>query len=1314
MMRIRLFVLTITGFALNVFSGDLSKNITFKLTFENGLIPEIAKGNPTPKFLGHKKLLKFGKGLGKGRALITGIGKQAVRFKSSGNIDSKKGSVTFWVKGYPGVRWNWRDRKFYHFFQWINKDNIRIYKYSINDFTRFYERKKIHFYPMYKEDDWNFFVFTWNGPDLKWYLNGELVGNVVREKPFPPVSRHSYFDIGQYRGKDSQENRVTDELIIYNRSLTRTEILSLYAAGTGMPTKQIIRLSATSKKIEIDGKMSPTEWQDASTMLIGLDTKTKSVARTISRLYLTYDKQYLYFYLKSPIPTRFFDDAQNTLLHGFFNRRARQADHIMDFDDALEFRFKTARKKFWYRMMVNTIDVKYDKRFTGTRQELKWNPRWITKTRVSDDGWDLEGKIPFSDFSGPPPADSIWQMNVYRIWKKLKTQVDAWSNDNYSPSSQATNTGQLIFGGKSNVAVKVSKLIQLDNRGINMEFILRSNGSKARDVVFEILTGDKQLLERKALNILPNKDFIVNINNTFSAKPPDRVFLRVTDIPGNTIFWLEDVPVFKVEDIVLKLSIFPLKKKLRVSGEFPQLELNLAKTKVSICLRQNKRVIKKLKLRLMTAKFDTELDISKLPQGTYTSEVKLFEKGRIVATEKAQFKIADPPAWLGNKLGITKVPPKPWTPVKYQQDKITVWGRDYIYNNSLFPTQIDAVGDGLLAKPIKVNLKVSGKDILSNAKVTVKKLHSDDMEATFLRTINLKDATVQVKTRIEFDGMMWNSLSIIPRHKYFKIDSLRLDVPLKKRNSTLMMPHDYTLRNTGFTKKWHGSIRPVWIGNEERGLCFFTEHSYNWIIRNRQKELEIIPRKKDTMLRVNLIDHPAIIRQPLKLAFGLMATPVKKMRKDYRKWRIHHFTNQITPEKNAQFIQMPFRKWAKNPFYETCYPVADPNMRPVSGIRNRSKWEGLLYHQLKRTWAESPEAKMFAHEWSSELRVVPTVDSDPNKRQIEICQGSKSFQDFLVNGLAKVQREVNGRGFYFDVANFKKCSNVNHGCGYVVNGKIKPTFNILGARELIKRIYIAIKKIRPDSIIAYHVSGQVCLPVHSFADLLFEGENLQSRLIDNRGYQDILTLDTYRAEHMGHNFGPAVTLLPEFKTPKKWFKNTEFSDPEKIRVHSVDRVWLKRRKAGKETKAEAAYWKELAAHTNYLLGLSLLHDNPFWVACICNMAPVRKHYRILGKFNYADGNNKFIPYWKQRIATVMSPGKAIVSFYVSDKQAVAVVMNMSNKKMDVKLRLDVKKLGLSGKIKAVNLQYKNKVILKNGILTIKNIPAYQYRVVMLK
>ncbi len=1304
-----LLLIFISGTA--VIGGKLSDNIVFSLSFDNGKTPEIAKGDSGNKF--RKSQLQLVPGLGKdlnlglAKGMVIGATGQALKYNATGNLYADKGTIVFWLHELP----DYEQGKSHDLtvFSWEGNEQIKLSVTGKKQLAIISQGKKYKLPARLRE--WDFIAISWNGKKLSWYLNGNPCGSILQQQALPDKMSTSFFMLGEPE-KNSKTRLILDELAIYKKPLTATEILALYAKVSGLPTEQKVSLSDTSEKIVIDGKMGPEEWRDAATILIGLNTKTKSIADTISRLYLTYDKNFLYFYLKSPIPTYALDDKQNTLLHGFFKRDTTVFDTNVDFDDALEFRIKTAKKQFWHRMLTNTIDVKYDYRFNKSRRELKWNPDWITKTTVSDEGWDLEGRIPFSVFPETPKTGTVWQMNVYRLWRKLKDQVDAWNNDNYLTfNPKDAKPGLVFFKGRNNIAVTIPELTQLNNRAIDMQVKLQNTAGTTGKVKLTITNQDNTVLLQKSLSIPAGKNETVKISKKFKTPQPTRLKFSVTGPTEKLVYWEQDFPVFNIEEATIDLIYFPIQKKIKFSGKFPQLGLDINKTEIKLALKQQEKTIWTKTIRPKKPGFDEEVKLNDLKNGTYIMEVNLLENNQVVATESSEFKIAPAPAWLGNKLGITKEVPPPWTPVEYQPDKISVWGREYIYRDGLFPAQIDAAGDALLAAPVKLDF---GRNIFAGAKTKVEKISADDTQATFLRTITLPQLTVKVKTRIEFDGMMWNSLELMPKGNKYNIAKLSLDIPMATRNATLMMPHDYSLKNTGHIRKWHGSIRPLWVGNEERGLCFFTEHSYNWIVNDRQKELEIIPGSKEVLLKVNLIDHPAAISKPLKLEFGLMATPVKKMRKDQRSWRINHFTNQMTPEKNARYIQMPFRKWAKNPYYETCYPVADPKMRPVRGVRNRCKWEGLLYHQLKRSWAESPEAKMFAYEWTSEQRVVPTVDANPDNRQIEVCQGSKSFQDFLVNGLAKVQKEVDPGGFYFDVANPKKCSNLNHGCGYVVNGEVRPTFNILGAREMIKRIYIATKKIRPESIIAYHVSGQVCLPVHSFADLLFEGENFCSILHDNRGYEETLTLDTYRAEHMGHNFGPAVTLLPEFNITSKWLQNTPYAKSKRVRKDKAAAAWLKRRKAGKETKAEAEYWRELTSHINYLLGLSLLHDNPFWVAAMYNMQPVRKHYHILDKFNYAGGDNKFIPYWKQQAAKVVSPGKAVVSFYTSKGRAVAVIMNMSAKEADVKLRLDFAKLGLSGNITASGLEYKNPVILKGDLLTVKSIPSHQYRVVMLK
>ena len=98
-------------------------SLTFLLNFENGLVPEIAKGDPTPTFLGEAEGVpcKYATALplagdGSGHGLVSGLNGQAVRFKAAGNINPEEGTVLFFVKGFPGEKWNLRDNIFHVFF----------------------------------------------------------------------------------------------------------------------------------------------------------------------------------------------------------------------------------------------------------------------------------------------------------------------------------------------------------------------------------------------------------------------------------------------------------------------------------------------------------------------------------------------------------------------------------------------------------------------------------------------------------------------------------------------------------------------------------------------------------------------------------------------------------------------------------------------------------------------------------------------------------------------------------------------------------------------------------------------------------------------------------------------------------------------------------------------------------------------------------------------------------------------------------------------------------------------------------------------
>ena len=89
--------------------------------------------------------------------------------------------------------------------------------------------------------------------------------------------------------------------------------------------------------------------------------------------------------------------------------------------------------------------------------------------------------------------------------------------------------------------------------------------------------------------------------------------------------------------------------------------------------------------------------------------------------------------WENNRLGITNKIPPPWTPMTVSGKRIACWGRSYDYAESLFPKDTASQGAEILAGPIALVARLSGKDVAiqkADKQVLAAAPHQVDLDAS--------------------------------------------------------------------------------------------------------------------------------------------------------------------------------------------------------------------------------------------------------------------------------------------------------------------------------------------------------------------------------------------------------------------------------------------------------------------------------------------------------------------------------------------------------------------------------------------------------
>jgi len=498
----------------------------------------------------------------------------------------------------------------------------------------------------------------------------------------------------------------------------------------------------------------------------------------------------------------------------------------------------------------------------------------------------------------------------------------------------------------------------------------------------------------------------------------------------------------------------------------------------------------------------------------------------------------------------------PWTPVTVKTNasgvEVGVWGRSHKLANAAFPTSIVTAGSEILAAPVRLVGRVSGKPIEWKRGGNFV-FRADKSHAIISGWQAGDDLIVNTTTQIEFDGVMRVDLVVMPQNKTSpKVERLWLEVPLKRARAGLyhFWPGRWgAAKNSGAVPETGLQLpfKPfVWLGWEDGGLGWFAESDKDWQPQDPKQPIEVVVNGDETVLRLHLLDSPPP-RLPVTYMFGLQASPVKPWPKDFHEWRVcHGATYGIENKPLAASAKKTMLDRAAELGVKTLvfheqwtpyqnHPVTthEAALKSLVGACHKRGIKLLLYHGY--------EFSSLAPEWGemADETLVKTASGGytggyyrtPEQRDYIICYNSR-YRDFLLDGVAKALARYGYDGVYLDgTVEPWGCCNERHGCGYrAPDGTLKPTYPIFAVRRLMHGLAAAIHPYR--GLVNAHQSTCCVTPTLAFADSYWDGEQFgQGEL--SKAVLEQLPLATFRAEFMGRNFGvPAEYLV--YERPPQW------------------------------------------------------------------------------------------------------------------------------------------------------------------------------------
>jgi hypothetical protein len=775
------------------------------------------------------------------------------------------------------------------------------------------------------------------------------------------------------------------------------------------------------------------------------------------------------------------------------------------------------------------------------------------------------------------------------------------------------------------------------------------------------------------------------------------------------------------EAVTLQLKYYPYHDKIRLRASVEALSLRdrVAGLGASICRTDESGSPAGTPLwerTLAPERFVVEgtYDIPDLPRGKYALAVQLQGGAGLPRRPVVQPFAREVFPWEHNRLGFSDQVMPPFTPLAAEGTAVGAVLREHRHGPSGLWSQATSEGEPLLEAPMR--WEVAGAPDRPSRAGAAPPI-AWPVEGQGWRVVSRSPTRVrgqarwsagplraEVRTDYDYDGMMRVGLRLSPTGAA-AVGRLTLAIPLRAALARYMHAVGDGLRSNaagrvpaGEGTVWDsnraakteivGAFYPyLWVGDGERGLCWFADTDRDWILDDHAPAVELVRRAGVLEMRVHFITRPGPLVREHRIVFGLQATPAKPMPDGWRRWtaqgtiaggrpvrwlganyywggllydvypyRCHfEFYDKLREARQTGRIDEPFlARWMAMVARELApagserYDLLEKHVWAGMRGAQSAPWTGGVrlfgYTNPRGAGFHVPEFATFQDEWlrsayfNRNWRKDGQVDYD--------LAPAPSFQDYALWYYRKMLDCFDG--VYWDnmylSANFDP---VVGGAWTDPQGRTHPGMGLWQLRELAKRTAImlwretrAFPAARRPPVTLAHMTNALLVPVFSFINCTMDWEWKYG--YDD--FQDRFTPELTVAETIGRQVGAWPTILAG--------GNLDPKDPR------TDRVWRTR------------------------LGVCLAHEiQPF------DWTPPRdgEIYARLYRFGYGTGACRVFNYWQPRHPVGVEGIRACTLALACRGAAMVLVTDYSGGGT-CRLSLDLDRLGLDPGATAVDVE----------------------------
>lgn len=182
-----------------------------------------------------------------------------------------------------------------------------------------------------------------------------------------------------------------------------------------LPEKKQTSAARTSEEIKVDGELTEPAWHKAETArdFIELAPRPGTPSPFRSEVRLLYDDAALY------VGAMLYDSAPDSILKELSQRDEQgNADWFGIMIDP----YRDGLNAFSF--LVTASGVQGDIRFSALDDDESWDAVWTSEVRITDVGWTVEMRIPYSAIRFPETEKQTWAVNFARYVRRVREE--AW------------------------------------------------------------------------------------------------------------------------------------------------------------------------------------------------------------------------------------------------------------------------------------------------------------------------------------------------------------------------------------------------------------------------------------------------------------------------------------------------------------------------------------------------------------------------------------------------------------------------------------------------------------------------------------------------------------------------------------------------------------------------------------------------------------------------------------------------------------------------------------------------------------------------